>query len=541
VLAFGIRYLNGFVAAAEVDDLDRAEWPPHPGRVFMALAAAHFQTDAAPNETEALLWLEALERDGVPTAPAIRASAAISRRAVTQFVPVNPRLADERKARTKEQKEGKSPPPPLQSAPGIIRTRQPRTFVRLFPEDEMVFLAWPDVEPSESIRNALDELCAKVTRIGHSSSLVQMWMASAKEVGEPNWVPDEERATIRLRLAPRGTMEYLKQQYNGEALEVYAALQVAAPDSSDKVVQVAAKLRLKEEFPGGSPQQLRPTLSVYQGYAPPSPPDSTVRRSVFSPHLVTMWIEKEHGPYRHLDLACVLTVVQRWREALLANSNDLSVAARTMLSGHDADGTPLQGAHLAFLPLAFVGHEHAAGHLLGMGLALPYDSSRDDRRDVLRAIGHVCQLQLGSLGVWRVGAVTSSRHSQSLEPATWTAHPIGATHWSTVTPIVYDHHPKSKGKAAYLDEVARMIALCCTRVGLPAPREIIVVPVSAHLGVPPATQFPRLQRKDGASQRHTHAILVFDEPVCGPVLLGAGRYRGYGVCRPMFESLGEKP
>ena len=55
MLAFGIRYLNGFVAAAEPDDRERAEWPPHPGRVFMALAAAHFQTGADAAERAALL------------------------------------------------------------------------------------------------------------------------------------------------------------------------------------------------------------------------------------------------------------------------------------------------------------------------------------------------------------------------------------------------------------------------------------------------------------------------------------------------------
>jgi len=57
--------------------------------------------------------------------------------------------------------------------------------------------------------------------------------------------------------------------------------------------------------------------------------------------------------------------------------------------------------------------------------------------------------------------------------------------------------------------------------------------VSAHLGAPASHQFPRLARKDGSECRHTHAILIFDRPVVGPVLLGAGRYRGYGLCRPL--------
>ncbi|GIW39501.1 MAG: hypothetical protein KatS3mg076_0078 [Candidatus Binatia bacterium] len=61
MLALGIRYLNGFVAASETPmRARRPEWPPHPARVFMALAAAHFQTGADPSEREALLWLESL-------------------------------------------------------------------------------------------------------------------------------------------------------------------------------------------------------------------------------------------------------------------------------------------------------------------------------------------------------------------------------------------------------------------------------------------------------------------------------------------------
>ena len=72
MLALGVRYLNGFVAACEPDARERAEWPPHPGRVFLALAAAHFQTGMEPTEREALQWLQG---DREPRrAPAIRAS-----------------------------------------------------------------------------------------------------------------------------------------------------------------------------------------------------------------------------------------------------------------------------------------------------------------------------------------------------------------------------------------------------------------------------------------------------------------------------------
>jgi CRISPR-associated protein Csb2 len=58
MLTLGIRYLTGSVAASDVADRRHAEWPPHPGRVFMALAAAHFSTGDDPGERAALEWLE---------------------------------------------------------------------------------------------------------------------------------------------------------------------------------------------------------------------------------------------------------------------------------------------------------------------------------------------------------------------------------------------------------------------------------------------------------------------------------------------------
>jgi CRISPR-associated protein Csb2 len=81
-----------------------------------------------------------------------------------------------------------------------------------------------------------------------------------------------------------------------------------------------------------------------------------------------------------------------------------------------------------------------------------------------------------------------------------------------------------------------MVRHACTRIGLPEPTGVRMAAISAHLGAPPAREFPRLKRKDGGERRHTHVIVEFEEPVVGPVLLGAGRYRGYGLCRPLHKT-----
>jgi CRISPR-associated protein Csb2 len=336
-----------------------------------------------------------------------------------------------------------------------------------------------------------------------------------------------------------GTLEYLEQQFNAAKVEDFAALQVAKADTSDKKAQREAKRGLEAEYPNGPPPRRRPNLSIYHGYAPPVP-DRLVQTlgSVFSPHLITCALQPIETPYRHLDLQSVLAAGQRWREALLANSDDAAPAIRSVLSGHDADGAPLKDAHLAFLPLAFVAHEHADGHLLGIAVTLPSEFQGEHRREVLRILSRVSELKLGRLGRWRLEHLTAARPPINLRGETWTAYPDGTTHWATVTPIAFDQHPKVTDRAAYEREVAVMIAECCRRIDLPKPREVIVTAVSAHHGAPPAHSFPRLQRKDGTQRRHCHAILVFAEPVCGPVLLGAGRFRGYGVCRPLLAGIG---
>ena len=61
MFALCINYLNGWVMAA-VDGArkERAEWPPHPDRVFMAMSAAWFETGQVDREKDALEWLEKL-------------------------------------------------------------------------------------------------------------------------------------------------------------------------------------------------------------------------------------------------------------------------------------------------------------------------------------------------------------------------------------------------------------------------------------------------------------------------------------------------
>ncbi len=249
--------------------------------------------------------------------------------------------------------------------------------------------------------------------------------------------------------------------------------------------------------------------------------------------MIVRVLERRDGP--PLDLANVLPVAQRWREALLSLSNDKSAEARRQISGHEADGTPLTEPHLALAPFASVDHPHADGQLLAMAVVLPRELSPDLRRELIQIVGRVEELKLGRLGAWWLAEESSNPVGWALDPERLTGEPAGTTHWATLTPVVFDRHPKASDPAEVRREVSEMIAATCPTIGLPRPREVLPSPVSTHLGVPPAHAFPRLRRKDSSEPRHTHAILIFDHAVRGPMLLGAGRYRGYGVCSPMLS------
>ena len=130
--------------------------------------------------------------------------------------------------------------------------------------------------------------------------------------------------------------------------------------------------------------------------------------------------------------------------------------------------------------------------------------------------------------------------AQALKSETWT-EPWRT--WGTVTPIVLDRYPKAdrlEDREAWEEEVARIIASSCRNIGLPEPVQIDIEKSSWHLGSPRAmpgkTGFPLYPIRSGQPCRvQVHAWLRFEQLVQGPVILGAGRYLGYGLCKPLPE------
>lgn len=293
------------------------------------------------------------------------------------------------------------------------------------------------------------------------------------------------------------------------------------------------KVRLADRFPQGAPVSLRPVPARWQGYARPAlkENDQHVPHSVFDPRIIVLGIKG-----RHLPLQATLKLTAALRGLLMGAC--LEQPPPEWFSGHLADGKPASAPHLALTPLPFTGSEYADGRIMGLGVVLPVGLESQDAGHCLGAFLHDSSTGLPREhalfdGQWvecRVEVETRERMPKNLDPDTWTR---ASRVWASVTPVVLNRHFDGRDK---WKRAAESVKDACGHIGLPHPREVLLHPVSLVEGVPHAREYPQLERKNGGGRRsHSHGVLVFDEPVRGPVLVGAGRFRGYGFCRPVDE------
>ncbi len=530
MLALGIHYLTGYATATSVGSRDEAEWPPHPGRVFMALVAALYETKPLPEETAAmprwqeehaaLEWLEALE------APSLKVSEHFDKRAVvTSYVPANDKLS-------------------------FPANKQPRTFPKVRPHDPNVFLIWPDAVASTSQKDALQRLCEKATRIGHSSSLVQMWCVPDGEEPAPDLhpiaAPPRHAKPVHLRITTAGCLRELQQQFNGDAIDRFFDFSVRISSAKGKAkkeaeADFAAAFGTKWSRSLPPPTRLRPMLTITRAYVRTRPVATVVSQGYFDSDLLIL--AKQDGP--NLGLESTALLMDALRGALLKACGE---DAPEWLTGHRAKGIASERPHIALLPLSFTGSEFADGHLLGLAIAFPRDVPPRERGRVLRPFLYdssgqpaEIRLTLGRLGVWTLRQEERGVPPLALRSETWCQTVEPTDTWASVTPVVLNRHPKldpDADRAAWFAEIAGIIAMSCEHSGLPRPVEIDLDKTSWHEGAPRARPggggFPLLPGKPGSPARQqVHVWLRFTDPVPGPVILGAGRYRGYGLCKPI--------
>jgi len=185
--------------------------------------------------------------------------------------------------------------------------------------------------------------------------------------------------------------------------------------------------------------------------------------------------------------------------------------------------------------------------LKGIAVVLPAfleESANAELTDeILAALNIGSRLPVSGIGEWTIKRVRAGQYTTTLDPRTWTRR---SAQWATATPLVLNRHPGHLfGRAAQTEvqveakekarkEAEESVIAACLRIKLPRPLRVELSRFSPIRGVPPSHRFRPPPRHGGKPQRwHVHAKIVFAKPVRGPILIGAGRYFGYGLCKPI--------
>jgi CRISPR-associated protein Csb2 len=470
-LVLEIEHLLGVAFAARNQASDVPDWPPQPDRVFSALVASWGARGERIEERQALEWLQ------TQPPPEVVASAGRPRTAPTVFVPPN----DPQTGRVGDRR-----------VLPAFRSRQPRRFPAYRPDDPIVRVCWPDAVAGASIISALSALAADTSYLGHSASLVRCCFRT-----EPNPGKGEKP---KRRIYP-GRLAELEREY----------MAGRRPNLGHSV-----PVTIREQCPSA--------------------------QSVFSER----WLVLEHVGGAMPDLRASALVARALHKAVMAGyeRSGLAGAIPAVVSGHQADGAPLSEPHLGFTPLAFLGSRYADGTVFGFALISPRSNNLAADTAFQHALKAIMpwndetsrrELTLERDDFNLVFTLLGETPRRSLDPAPY----LRAAHtWATCTPVVLDRHLKKTANEARQVEIEKLLRQACANIGLPEPERVVADKHSAVGGAPsanPSGHSPRWTRwslpRSLASRQLTHAILQFDSAVPGPIILGAGRFVGLGLCR----------
>jgi len=557
MLAIRIDLLTGRYAATAYNDREQVEWPPHPARLFSALLStwAEGAPGAAEGDAElaALRWLE---EQSAPTILASSIANAGVRNAPVVFVPVNDvgvvKAPDQTKleaaervladatdptARTKAEKQlaklreklvadtmketaaptkfGKHDAANAELVLLDRRVRQPRTFPCAVPETPAFAFVWDGVDALAEVVDALSRLSSRLVRLGHSSSLVHARvLVSTLEDLVPQvsrFVPDDISGELMIRWVGAGQTERLQRAHT--------------------------------QHQGTEPRVLPARFIRYrEGERPSSAPH---------PHTIfdDEWIIYARSSGPRLPITSAAGLSRQFRRALMSVADQ---PVPEIVSGHRPDGVPSETPHLAIVPLPVVMGPHPDGALIGIALVVPRGTSDEARRAVMRAMAeleraYVAQpgddatliaLLLGDGDPLVLKRVVWGEDARStLRSRNWTRP---SRRWASATPIALDRNPgdlhaADPGARARAFEVAKAsVVEAINRIGLPAPIEVDVVRSCVLPGTAKPRTYPRFPSGTHKQQRVlVHVRIAFAEAVRGPLLLGAGRYQGMGLCAPV--------
>jgi CRISPR-associated protein Csb2 len=482
MLTIDMELLAGRVMAASYHDRKSIEWPPHPTRVYSAFVASYEENFRdEPEARNALEWLENLQPPYIyvnPPSPNVT-----GRDTPANYVPVNDKAQYKPEINKKSKKIKYQPP--IFAGTILNRLRAERSFPAFTPKDPHVRFFYESPHSSHYIAE-LEKIAAQISYYGRSTTPVLVRVYESE--GNPNLFPVKD-GNIMLRVPGKGRLSHLEQIY--EMRQKNMAIQ-------PKVGQIVAYSVLDLEKTDETEVKQKTDMRFFRLSGDHAVPLSEA-------YLVTRFV----------------------RNAFMSLYPGQIPEA---VSGHTPDGKPSDKDHMGVIPLPSAGYRYSDGHIMGFALVFHGNMSSEIRESVNYAMNHLQHITMGKYGVIRADPVSPLNWLPipiSLDSGTYTR---SSRMWATVTPALFGKHPKrnqigpGRNGGSVMEEACRMI-------GLPKPVEVRAGPASAVHGVPMTRDFyiPNKYRNYYMS----HMIFRFDRDIEGPVIIGSGRFNGFGLCVPL--------
>ena len=192
------------------------------------------------------------------------------------------------------------------------------------------------------------------------------------------------------------------------------------------------------------------------------------------------------------------------------------------LHGHGFEGTGFEIARYLALPNA--GFDHSDGRIHGAAIWLPHGNCDEIATERIRAAARsVDVLHTSNISVG-VAPWAGEARPKAVTPARWRER---SDAWVTAVPAIHERFGKLD-----LPELRRW----CRHARLPEPiafRSARVPLVKGALALHPIEVHRPAPQALDAMKPYSHVELRFAEAVRGPVVIGGGRSRGFGLCVPI--------
>lgn len=358
-----------------------------------------------------------------------------------------------------------------------------RAGARVAPRDPRVVYSWRVESPPEDILDALRRRAARVGYLGASDSPVRLRVATRLAAASSDSFTADERGDLVINVPAPGHLQVLDRMYD----------EWCARGASVSRLQFPA---LGQGVPYRSPGSAEP---VDRGE-------------------VVVWL-RLGDPVSGRRLS---TVTALFKEAVLAQHQRIFGEPPAMLHGH---GFSTSGYEIArYLALPDVGYRWSRGRIHGLALWLPPASDRAARQQARDAALAIRRLTGRGVNV-SVAPRDGEARPLAAHPNRWLRRSRG---WVTACPAIHERR-----RTLDLEEVARW----CCHAGLSEPaafRSARTPLVAGALDLAPV----EVNRPGRPRLPYSHVELLFEQAVAGPVVIGSGRQRGFGLCVPVDEVSG---